>query len=141
MYNMEELLIYRCTWHTIYHESFEAEKFLSFHVFSHVHKAFMKIQDGTGFKRKYEEFRESLSWRSVCTTCHETFLPQIFMDFHGIRYVDLLKAVKVIKLCMDKLYVASILRIKVLSTFVMLQELERSMIQSNRQQQSSCIAC
>ena len=35
---------------------------------------------------------------------------------------------------MDKLYVASILRTKILSTFVMLQELERSMIQSNRQQ-------
>ena len=34
------------------------------------------------------------------------------------------KAMIVIKLCMDKLYVASILRIKVLSTYVMLQELE-----------------
>ena len=39
-----------------------------------------------------------------------------------------IKAAKVIKLCMDKLYVANILRIKVLSTFVMLQKWERSMI-------------
>ena len=48
-----------------------------------------------------------------------------------------MKATKVAKVCMDKLYVASILRTKVLSIFVMLQELERSMIQSNRQQESS----
>ena len=37
-----------------------------------------------------------------------------------------IKIAKVTKLCMDKLYVARILRIKVLSSFVMLQKLERS---------------
>ena len=37
-----------------------------------------------------------------------------------------IKVAKVTKLCMDKLYVASILKIKVLSSFVMLQKLERS---------------
>ena len=37
-----------------------------------------------------------------------------------------MKASKVTKLCLDKLYVARILRIKILSSFVMLQELERS---------------
>ena len=46
-----------------------------------------------------------------------------------------IKAVKVTKLCMDKLYVASSYTKD--QDFVMLQELERSMIQSNRQQQSS----
>ena len=51
-----------------------------------------------------------------------------------------IKAMTVTKLCMDKLYVAvAILRIKVFSTFVKLQELERSMIQSNGQQQSSYV--
>ena len=54
-----------------------------------------------------------------------------------IRMLTFIKAAKVTKLSMDKLYVASILRIKILSIFVMLQELERSMIQSNRQQKSS----
>ena len=37
-----------------------------------------------------------------------------------------IKTAKVTKLCMDKLHVAEILWIKVLSTFVMLQDLERS---------------
>ena len=44
-----------------------------------------------------------------------------------------MKATKVTKLCLDKLYVARILRIKVLSSFVMLQELERSSYEPRQQ--------
>ena len=46
-------------------------------------------------------------------------------------YVDLYKGTKVTKLFVDRLHVASILRIKVLSTFVLLQELDGSMINCN----------
>ena len=75
-------------------------------------------------------------WTSLLGTIWKELLMYRYMWY----MLTFIKATKVTKLCMDKLYVASILRmIKVLSSFVMLQMLERSMIQRNRQQQSSWI--
>ena len=77
--------------HTIYHESFEAEKFCGLCNYLHVRETSlygnlrwrcwnMDLRDS-----RVSHWYSSFLRRSACATCCETFLP---WNFHGIRYVQ-----------------------------------------------------
>ena len=81
-------------WHTVYHESFEAEQFHGFHVFSHVCEIF--LYETSRWRCSSMDLRESMrdsvkvsSQRSACITCRETFLHQTFMLYGNLYSVGM----------------------------------------------------